>query len=442
VGGAWFTASGNSTWPAIINGQPGGTVSLGSLPVTLNNDGVSESLDVNQATLALNGNHFTINSTSGSPFLPGTYLLINGSIDDLTGGAPYPTPVGSAIPTLAGYTASIQVTGDAVYLVITAPPCAGADFSQGYTLAGGNQSVTLGWTNLAGMQSVVGYNMAYCAFTSGTAVANGVTYPLGTAQYPLPPFNSIASFDTWSPSSVVILPPYTTNLQLTATVQSEPGAGQAEVNAQVTSVAGCTTTFDPRVASLYLSAGGEIRTVFRNVPKDDHYLSIKNGAPGLRYARVIVNGASFPNIVLTDGANQVLDISGALVAGADNTVVVEGFGTAGAGARVSLASQPADPTGAGIQVAATVSGGDTTSVSGVPDPEITQQGNQWVVSWPATGPSGEDYTAYQLQVSATGAPGSWSFVGAAPVISAGQVSVTVPAGGAAQFYQLQNPSAP
>ena len=306
-----------------------------------------ESLDVEQGTLALNANQFTINSTTGSPFLPGTYTLINqdwgGSINDLTGGAPYPTPIGTAIPTLAGYLASIQVSGNAVYLVITAPPCTSADFSQGYTIAGGNRSVTLGWTNLAGMESVVGYNMAYCAFTSGQAVANGVIYSLGSAQYPLPPFNSVSSYGTWAPSSVVTLPPYTTNLQLTATVQSEPGAGQAEVNAQVTSVGGCTTTFDPRVASLYLSASGEVRMVFNNVPKDDKYVSIKNGAPGLRYARVIVNGTRFPNIVLTDGANQVLNISGALVAGAGNTVVVEGFGAKGAGATVSLAPQPAEP---------------------------------------------------------------------------------------------------
>ena len=217
--------------------------------------------------------------------------------------------------------------------------------------------------------------------------------------------------------------------------------GPAEVNAQVASISGCSTTFDPRSATLYLSARGEVKTVFNHVPKDDGYVSIKNATPGLRYARVIVNGTVFPNIVLTDGANQSLNISSALVAGSGNTVVVEGFGTAGAGAKVSLASVAANPTDASIAVAGQDSGGDTTSVVGMPDPQITNQGNQVVVSWPTTGPAGEDFTGYQLQVSASGLPDSWSFVDTAPVVSGGQVTVTLPAGSTNQFYQLVNPSA-
>jgi hypothetical protein len=196
-------------------------------------------------------------------------------------------------------------------------------------------------------------------------------------------------------------------------------------------------SFDPISSHLYLSQSGGISQTFRGLNNNDKYVTLNNGAPGLRYARILVNGTAFALNGLVNGQTVVVDISGALTAGGNNTVVVEGFGSAGAGADVSIGEIPGGPSGLQLSTLS----GSVGSVINLPVPQITQQGTQVVISWPATGPAGEDFTLYQLQVSATGVPGSWSAEGAAPVLSGGQLSVTVPAGGTAQYYQLVNPTA-
>jgi len=133
-----------------------------------------------------------------------------------------------------------------------------------------------------------------------------------------------------------------------------------------------------------------------------------------------------------------VDISGALKGGTGNTVVVEGFGTAGAGAVVLIGETPAAPASGNFQVTAASA---VSTFINLPALQITQSGDQTALSWPATGPAGEDFTAYQLQTSASGLPGSWSAAGTAPVSAGGQLTVTVTAGGSGQFYQLANPAA-
>jgi hypothetical protein len=196
-------------------------------------------------------------------------------------------------------------------------------------------------------------------------------------------------------------------------------------------------SFDPILASIYLSQSGEMRLVFPGLSRNDKYVSLNNGIPGLRSARILVNGALFANFRLVDGESQVLDISGALLAGG-NTVVVEGFGYQGASADVSIGEIPG--AARGLAVAAPVSGGGV--FINLPNLQILRQGNQAVLSWPTTGPAGEDFTQYQLQVSPTGAPGSWSVAAASAVNSGALLSVTVTPGASPQFYQLANPTAP
>ena len=59
--------------PATIKGASGGSVSLGSQPITIDYDGLNPALTVSQAQLALNGNAFTVN---GSPLGAGDYVIV------------------------------------------------------------------------------------------------------------------------------------------------------------------------------------------------------------------------------------------------------------------------------------------------------------------------------------------------------------------------------
>ncbi|MGD1085073.1 MAG: LamG-like jellyroll fold domain-containing protein [Verrucomicrobiota bacterium] len=428
VPGASFTASGDQ--PATIIGASGGTVSLASLPMTLNLTSVGgaaplPALTISQGALALVNNAFTVNTASGLPLPPGTYLVVQTS-SPISGGGGISLAGGTALG-WPGTTPSVAVSGDDVILAI-GYECSYTDTGKSYSQLD-TYDVQLNFSNiLGGLDTVVGYNMINCAFGSATATAYGVAIPVAVAP------NTEGS-DAGAPT---ILPLGTTNLVLVATAPpggaTIPGGGTARVNAAVSDSCGNLISFDPIIAGIYLSRSGEIREVFHGLSRNDKYVSLNNGAPGLRSARILVNGAVFANLWLVNGESEVLDISGALTASGDNTVVVEGFGLKGDGADVSIGEMPGEATG--LALAAAVPEGGT--FINLPTPRITPHGNQVVISWPATGPLGEDFTQYQLLVSPTGQPDTWSLEGTAAVTNLGQLSVTVPAGGTARFYQLEN----
>jgi hypothetical protein len=295
--------------------------------------------------------------------------------------------------------------------------------------------VALSYNNIYGLATVAGYNMINCSFNpaGSYAMAFGVAIPLSGGNLP--------GVTSGAPGTPVVLPTGTTNLVLEAS-ETTPGSGanSARVNAQVTDSCSLATSFDPVSTSLYLSQSGEVKVVFNNLSQNDKYVSLKNGTPGLRYARVIVNGTVFALNGLANGANEVVDIGGALIGGTGNTVVLEGFGGKGAGALVSIGEIPADPTPGSLEVSA-IAGAVSTFV-GLPTLQITQAGNQAILSWPTSGPDGEDFTPYQLQTSSSGAPGTWGPVATAPTSGGGLLTVPVAAGGSAQFYQLAAPVAP
>jgi len=382
-------------------------------------------LTISQGALALVNNAFTVNTASGLPLPPGTYLVVQTS-SPISGGGGISLAGGTALG-WPGTTPSVAVSGDDVILAI-GYECSYTDTGKSYSQLD-TYDVQLNFSNiLGGLDTVVGYNMINCAFGSATATAYGVAIPVAVAP------NTEGS-DAGAPT---ILPLGTTNLVLVATAPpggaTIPGGGTARVNAAVSDSCGNLISFDPIIAGIYLSRSGEIREVFHGLSRNDKYVSLNNGAPGLRSARILVNGAVFANLWLVNGESEVLDISGALTASGDNTVVVEGFGLKGDGADVSIGEMPGEATG--LALAAAVPEGGT--FINLPTPRITPHGNQVVISWPATGPLGEDFTQYQLLVSPTGQPDTWSLEGTAAVTNLGQLSVTVPAGGTARFYQLEN----
>jgi len=116
-GSTALTASGTGTTvgtsAAAVKGASGGTVNLGSRPITLTFDGANPALYISQGTLSLNGNAFTVNK---APALAvGTYTIVQQASGNITSAGVY-TVSGTAIG--AGKTGIISVSGGNVILTV------------------------------------------------------------------------------------------------------------------------------------------------------------------------------------------------------------------------------------------------------------------------------------------------------------------------------------
>jgi hypothetical protein len=127
-------ASGNAT-PATIAG--GTTVSFGSRPITLNYDGSHPALTISSGTLSLNGNAFTVNTSS--PLAVGSYVLVQQSSGNITSAGTY-TVTGTALGANFG---NISVSGGQVILNITV----GAPPTLTFSVTGNNTSLNISWSS-------------------------------------------------------------------------------------------------------------------------------------------------------------------------------------------------------------------------------------------------------------------------------------------------------
>ncbi len=111
------TGTSQGTTAATINGASGGTINLGSQAISLTYGGSGPALYISQGTLVLNGNPITVVNTA-SPLVAGIYLLIQQqNSGGITSSGTYLVNVsGNGLAT--GTTASIQVTGQYMYLVV------------------------------------------------------------------------------------------------------------------------------------------------------------------------------------------------------------------------------------------------------------------------------------------------------------------------------------
>src|SRR5882724_10950574 len=114
-GSTWLGAGGTAS-AATIKGASGGTVNLGSQPIVLTYDGSHPALTVSQGTLSLNGNAFTVNSSSS--LAAGNYTIVQQTSGAITSAGSY-TVSGTAIP--GGAVGTISVSGGNVILIITVP---------------------------------------------------------------------------------------------------------------------------------------------------------------------------------------------------------------------------------------------------------------------------------------------------------------------------------
>ncbi|MGD1084165.1 MAG: MBG domain-containing protein [Verrucomicrobiota bacterium] len=101
---------------ATIVGGASGTVSLGSLAVTLTNNSSAPSLTVSQGRLSLNGNGFTVNTVGGSALSAGSYTLVQAISGNISGSVASAV-TGTAIPS-TGATSFVTISGANVVLNI------------------------------------------------------------------------------------------------------------------------------------------------------------------------------------------------------------------------------------------------------------------------------------------------------------------------------------
>jgi autotransporter-associated beta strand protein len=152
---ATLTATGTGPTPGVnaatIVGASGGTVSLGSRPISLTftptaftGDSTHPSLFISQGTLALNGNAFTVNNASGTPLGIGTYRIIQQATGNITtSGAYSATVTGSGVT--AGNAGYISVTGGNANLIV-APAVSFSDLTPSQAISASTAGITLSGT--------------------------------------------------------------------------------------------------------------------------------------------------------------------------------------------------------------------------------------------------------------------------------------------------------
>jgi autotransporter-associated beta strand protein len=182
-GSTSLSASGAAT-AANIKGASGGSVNLGSRPITLTYNGTNPALTISQGTLSLNGNAFTVN---GSPLANGSYIIIQQATGSIVSNGTF-TVTGTAIS--GSHVGAIQVSGGSVNLIvsstvavdhfaitgISSPQTAGTAIT-GFTITAqdaGNATVT-GYNGFVTFGGTAGGTGTSPAFVNGVCTTASVT---------------------------------------------------------------------------------------------------------------------------------------------------------------------------------------------------------------------------------------------------------------------------
>jgi fibronectin-binding autotransporter adhesin len=174
-GSTGVSASGTGTMvgstAATINGANGGTVNLGSNPITLNFDGTDPALYISQGTLSLNNNPFIVNSVNY--LTDGTYTIVQQASGNISFSGTFGV-TGTALA--EGQTGEISVSNGAVILTITDMVTASKIYVE--TAANGSGTVVPAQNVTAG-SSLTAYAIARA--NDGSFVANvAATWSLPT----------------------------------------------------------------------------------------------------------------------------------------------------------------------------------------------------------------------------------------------------------------------
>jgi autotransporter-associated beta strand protein len=164
------SGTGAGTTAAAIKGASGGTVNLGSRPISLtytpagySGDCTHPALYASQGTLSLNGNSFTVNNASGAALGYGTYTIIQQASGNITSAGSYSVSV-TGKGKVANSTASVSVSGGTVLLTISCPS------PMQLSMSGAGTFCTLGGAQTFGVSGATESDVTYALWKDGTAV--------------------------------------------------------------------------------------------------------------------------------------------------------------------------------------------------------------------------------------------------------------------------------
>jgi hypothetical protein len=121
----------------------------------------------------------------------------------------------------------------------------------------------------------------------------------------------------------------------------------ASVLVEVCDVLGNCRRCDPVIVTLVVEKA-KVKKTFIEIPAEEHFISVQNGAPGLKKLVAVVNGQKFKLNGLEDNQVATLDVSSAMNA-ESNTITLKGRGAGGSSAVVTIADVPIDaPTFTGM----------------------------------------------------------------------------------------------
>ena len=110
-------AAAGTTIAANLKGASGGTINMGSQPITLTYNALNPALTISQGTLALTANPITVNTAS--PLGIGTYTVATQTTGNITVSGTLPGVTGTAIGTGKVGTVSVSPNGSGSNLVLT-----------------------------------------------------------------------------------------------------------------------------------------------------------------------------------------------------------------------------------------------------------------------------------------------------------------------------------
>ncbi len=110
----------------------------------------------------------------------------------------------------------------------------------------------------------------------------------------------------------------------------------SRVELEVMDVCGNITRCDPVVSLLIRDRGKPAVESIADIPRQEHYVSIHNGTPGITALEVVVNGRSFRVAGLRDGEELTLDVDTAMLP-AHNIMIFKALGKPGGSALVVIA---------------------------------------------------------------------------------------------------------
>ncbi|MCC2667573.1 MAG: repeat-containing protein [Armatimonadetes bacterium] len=162
---------------------------------------------------------------------------------------------------------------------------------------------------------------------------------------------SITVTDTTNCSTVVqpFTPGTTDAVLVTATKIDQSKSGRVALRA--VDCLGNITNGDPVIANLELKKGKQLTRSFSGLPAAEHYVTLRNGTPGLREVIIRVNGKRFP-LELADGESRTLDVASAVRHGRPNNFQITARGPRGATALLLIGDEtmagPSGPAPGGV----------------------------------------------------------------------------------------------